>query len=154
MRSGTFDGAGHRRGETVQARVHAEQTDMPLLVRVDTERFCAGVMCRQGRRRCFYVFDTVTNSVVDAPRRSLELGAIKPALEGVFDVRTPTGTVKVTTVFERLKEQLKAYTPEQTEPITSINATTCVGWQGGSPTPGRAPMSARPASRSITTAWR
>lgn len=101
----------------------AEQTDMPLLVRVDSERFLRASDLRAGGADdVFYVFDTVTHTVVEAPKRSLALGGIKPALEGVFDVETRNGTVQVTTVFERLKEQLKAYTPEQTEPITSLKA--------------------------------
>ncbi len=101
----------------------AEQTDMPLLVRLDTEQFLReSDMSPGGEDDVFYVFDTVENRVVEAPKRSLELDEIKPALEGVFDVKTREGTVKVTTVFERVKLQLKDYTPEQTEEITSIKA--------------------------------
>jgi DMSO reductase family type II enzyme molybdopterin subunit len=101
----------------------AEQTDMPLLVRLDTEQFLReSDMSPGGEDDVFYVFDTVENRVVEAPKRSLELDEIKPALEGVFDVKTREGTVRVTTVFERVKLQLKDYTPEQTEEITSIKA--------------------------------
>ncbi len=100
-----------------------EQTDMPFLVRLDTGRFLReSDMSSGGDDDVFYVFDTAKNKVVEAPKRSLELGDIKPALEGVFDVRTHQGTVKVTTVFERLKVQLKGYTPEQTEQTTSVKA--------------------------------
>jgi hypothetical protein len=100
-----------------------EQTDMPLLVRLDTERFLReSDMRRKGADDVFYVFDTVQDKVVEAPKRSLKLGNLEPALEGVFDVETDDGTVKVTTVFERLKVQLENYAPEQTEKITSVNA--------------------------------
>ncbi len=102
----------------------AEQTDMPLLVRLDTGRFLRGSdVHTKGGDDVFYVFDTVQASVVEAPRRSLTLGTIKPALEGVFEVKTGEGTVKVTTVFERLKGQLTDYTPERTEKITGVRAT-------------------------------
>ncbi len=101
----------------------AEQTDMPLLVRLDTELFLRGSDMRPaGEDDVFYVFDMAQNKVVEAPRRSLDLGAIRPALEGVFDVKTREGTVKVTTVFERVKAHLKDYTPEQTETITGVKA--------------------------------
>ncbi len=101
----------------------AEQTDMPLLVRLDTEQFLReSDMSSKGGDDVFYVFDTVKSEVVEAPKRSLELDGVKPALEGVFDVETRAGTVKVTTVFERLKVQLEDYTPEKTEEITSVSA--------------------------------
>jgi DMSO reductase family type II enzyme molybdopterin subunit len=101
----------------------AEQTDMPLLVRLDTERFLRGCdMIQAGADDVFYVFDTVANEVVEAPKRSLKLGDIRPAIEGVFDVTTRDGTVKVTTVFERLKRQLQHYSPTQTEEITGVKA--------------------------------
>jgi DMSO reductase family type II enzyme molybdopterin subunit len=106
-----------------QADFMAEQTDMPLLVRLDTERLLRESDLRpKGDDDVFYVFDTVESKVVEAPKRSLKLGKRKPALEGVFDVETLDGTVKVTTVFERLKVQLEDYTPEQTEKITGVKA--------------------------------
>ena len=90
----------------------AEQTDMPLLVRLDTERFLRESDVRQeGDEDVFYVFDTIEDKVVEAPKRNLKLGDLKPALEGVFDVETRDGTVKVTTVFERLKVQLEGLYP-------------------------------------------
>jgi DMSO reductase family type II enzyme molybdopterin subunit len=101
-----------------------EQTDMPLLVRLDNGRFLRGSDLRaRGGDDVFYVFDTAARRVVEAPRRSLKLGAIQPALEGVFEIETRAGTVKVTTVFERLKVRLAAYPPEQTERITGVQAS-------------------------------
>ncbi len=103
----------------------AEQTDMPLLVRTDTERLLReGDMVSTGADDIFYVFDSVTKKIVAAPKRSLKLGEIKPVLEGIFEAKTHEGhTVKVTTVFERLKQQLQRYAPEQTEAITGVKAT-------------------------------
>ncbi|MBW2400029.1 MAG: molybdopterin-dependent oxidoreductase [Deltaproteobacteria bacterium] len=102
----------------------AEQTDMPLLVRLDNEEFLRkSDMSKEGDDDVFYVFDTAKNRIVEAPKRSLELDELKPALEGVFEVETRDGTVKVTTVFERVKLQLEDYTPEETEKITGADAT-------------------------------
>jgi len=102
----------------------AEQTDMPFLVRLDTERFLRGSdMSSGGADDDFYMFDTVQKKIVPAPKRSLQLDGVKPALEGIFDVKTRDGSVKVTTVFERLKRQLQQYAPEQTEKITGVAAS-------------------------------
>ncbi len=101
----------------------AEQTDMPLLVRLDSEEFLREKdLSRDGDDDVFYIFDTVANEIVEAPKSSLALDDIKPALEGEFEVETLQGAVKVTTVFERLKLQLKDYTPEQTEKIHGVSA--------------------------------
>jgi len=101
-----------------------EQTDMPLLVRLDDRRFLrASDLKPDGADDVFFVFDTAQNGIVEAPRRSLKLGTIKPALEGVFEVETLEGTVRVTTVFEQLKTRLQNYTPEMSEAITGVKAT-------------------------------
>jgi DMSO reductase family type II enzyme molybdopterin subunit len=100
-----------------------EQTDMPFLVRLDNEEFLRETdMTPGGADDVFYMFDTASNKVVEAPRSSLALESLKPALEGEFDVETSAGTVKVTTVFERTRAQLKDYAPEQTESITGVAA--------------------------------
>ncbi len=102
-----------------------EQTDMPLLVRLDNGRLLrAGDLHPQGADDVFYLFDTAGGRVVEAPRRSLALGDLRPALEGTFEVRGHSGTVRVTTVFERLKRQLEGYAPEDTERITGVAAAT------------------------------
>ena len=73
-----------------------EQTDMPLLVRLDTEQFLReSDMRRKGDDDVFYVFDTIENRVVEAPKRNLKLGDLEPALEGVYDVETRDGMVEV-----------------------------------------------------------
>jgi DMSO reductase family type II enzyme molybdopterin subunit len=103
----------------------AEQTDMPLLVRLDSEEFLReSDMSATGDDDVFYVFDSAKNEVVEAPKRSLALDEIEPALEGVFEVETREGTLKVTTVFERLKRQLEDYRPEDTETITNVKAAS------------------------------
>jgi len=102
-----------------------EQTDMPLLVRLDTEEFLReSDMDYFGDEDVFYFYDQAEQEVVEAPKRSLALEDFQPALEGVFTVETRSGPVQVTTVFERLKEQLKDYTPEKTEQITGVKPAT------------------------------
>ncbi|MCP5065731.1 MAG: molybdopterin-dependent oxidoreductase [bacterium] len=99
----------------------AEQTDMPLLVRQDNGEFLRERDVEHfGDDDGFYVFDTVREKIVDAPKRSLALDGIKPALEGVYTVETLSGPVQVTTVFERLKLQLRDYRPEQTQATTGV----------------------------------
>jgi DMSO reductase family type II enzyme molybdopterin subunit len=102
----------------------AEQTDMPLLVRLDNGRFLRGSdLSSRGGDDVFYVFDSVRGRVAETPTRSLALGTIKPALEGVFAAETREGTVEVTTVFERVKAQVADYTPERAEKITGVKSS-------------------------------
>ena len=53
---------------------------------------------------------------------SLRLDGLQPALEGRWTVQTAAGPVEVTTVFQLLKEQLRAYTPERAAEITGVHA--------------------------------
>lgn len=99
-----------------------EQTDMPFLVRLDNDEFLREQdLFEGGKDDHFYVFDTETNKVVQAPRSTLELDGIVPALEGEYELETLSGKVKLTTVFEQIKTLLKDYTPEKTQSITGIN---------------------------------
>jgi anaerobic selenocysteine-containing dehydrogenase len=101
----------------------AEQTDLSFLVRVDDGRFLReSDLVTGGADDVFHVYDSARNEVVAAPRRSLDLGEIRPALEGTFDVEGAQGPVRVTTVFERLKAHLTRYTPEQTAKTTGVGA--------------------------------
>jgi len=91
-----------------------EQTDLPLLVREDTGRFLRQTeVAGQGRDDQFYIYDSSSQTIVEAPRGSLDLGGIQPALEGSFEVTLADGTrVTVTPVFQVLRRQLAEYTPE------------------------------------------
>lgn len=90
-----------------------EQTDLPLLVREDT-----GLMLRQsdlqegGSEEIFYWFDSNTGEIAESGRTTLNLEAVDPALEGSYEAKTLTGTVRVRPVFEKLRERLAEYTPE------------------------------------------
>ncbi len=100
-----------------------EQTDLPLLVRMDNQRFLRASDVDGGRDDQFYWYDEKTESVVEAPRGTLALGKRKPALEGVFKAKLKGGkTVKVTPAFAMLKEMLnRDYTPEKAEKICGSN---------------------------------
>jgi DMSO reductase family type II enzyme molybdopterin subunit len=111
-----------------KAEFIAEQTDLPLLVRADTGKFLRERdLSRSGDEDVFYVFDSATNAIAEAPKRSLALKDLKPALEGTYRVETLTGPVQVTTVFERLKVQLESYLPEDAEATTGVKPAVVRG---------------------------
>ncbi len=91
-----------------------EQTDLPLLVREDTGLFLRGSdMERGGDEEELYLLDT-ERGAVPAPRRTLELGDLRPELEGASEVTLHDGKrVAVRTVYARLREHLASYGPEE-----------------------------------------
>ncbi len=101
-----------------------EQTDLPLLVRTDNQRFLRQTeMAESGRDDQFYVFDTKTGGIVELPRATLDLGEIEPALEGHFEAKLADGsTVEVAPAFQLLKDQLVDYTPEKAAALCGTNA--------------------------------
>ncbi|MBI2918547.1 MAG: molybdopterin-dependent oxidoreductase [Chloroflexi bacterium] len=105
-----------------QADFVREQTDLPLLVRIDSHKFLTQKdMLRGGRDNIFYVFDEASGRVVTAPWKTLALDGIVPALEGEYEVDTLQGKVKVRPVFDLLKEHLKDYTPEAAGQVTGVS---------------------------------
>jgi DMSO reductase family type II enzyme molybdopterin subunit len=95
-----------------------EQTDMPILVRVDNKRFLRkSDLVNGGSDETLYWWDAQAGGLAEVPTRSLALGTIEPALEGTFEVETHAGPVKVQPVFERLKTQVAPYTPEAASKI-------------------------------------
>jgi DMSO reductase family type II enzyme molybdopterin subunit len=92
----------------------AEQTDLPLLVREDTRRFLRQSDLRKGGDEDKLFLHDPTRGVVAAPHRSLALGKLNPSLEGRFEVTLADGSrVTVRPVFDLLREQLEAWTPER-----------------------------------------
>ena len=100
-----------------------EQTDLPFLVRTDTEHFLrAADLVAGGSDEHFYVYDQHAGAVVEAPRASLELGSIDPALSGRYEVSLSDGArVTVTPVFALLREHLEAYAPERAAQICGVH---------------------------------
>ena len=100
-----------------------EQTDLPLLVRLDTRRFLRGSdMEEKGREDQFFWWDARSRGLVEAPRGTLDPGKADPALEGVYTVTLVDGQrVQVTPVFELVKKRLEEYTPEKAAAVCQIN---------------------------------
>ncbi len=102
-----------------------EQTDLPLLLRMDNGRFLSerDVEGEGGRTNQFYHYDSATGVLRKASRGTLKLD-ITPALEGVYAVKLHNGEqVKVHPVFEQLKTHLQDYTPEQASTKSNVPAS-------------------------------
>jgi DMSO reductase family type II enzyme molybdopterin subunit len=91
-----------------------QQTDLPMLVREDTRLYLRGSdLTPGGSDEQLYLHDP-ERGVVPAPRRSLDLGGLRPSLEGSLEVKLADGElVTVRPVFSRVREELAAYTPEK-----------------------------------------
>ena len=99
------------------------QTDLPFLVRSDTRRFLREAdLVAGGSAEQFYFWDTRSGKAVAAPRGTLDLGDIDPALEGTYDVTLADGTqANVTPVFVLLREHLQQYDPESASRICGVH---------------------------------
>ncbi len=115
-----------------QADYIKEQTDLPILVRKDTDKFLReSDLVRGGADNLFYFWDQKTGKVVEVPGcegdgwggRSLALGKIDPALSVEQTVALNDGSeVAVYTVFDRLRIMLgRQYTPEKAAEITGLS---------------------------------
>ncbi|MBW2243974.1 MAG: molybdopterin-dependent oxidoreductase [Deltaproteobacteria bacterium] len=110
------------------ARFVAEQTDLPLLVRSDTRRFLrASDLEAGGDEEGFLVYDRASREIRAAPKESLALEGLDPALAGEYSVATLDGEVKVVPVFELLRDRLRDYSPAAMETVTGVAAGT-VEW--------------------------
>jgi DMSO reductase family type II enzyme molybdopterin subunit len=100
-----------------------EQTDLPLLVRLDTRRFLRASDVDGGRDDQFYWFDTNSSRIVEAPRGTLALGTADPALEGEFEATlADSSRVRVVPAFVLLRELLdREYRPEQGWKVTGVH---------------------------------
>lgn len=99
-----------------------EQTDLPFLVREDNGHFLRESDLKAGGSdETFYIWDS-NKGLTPAPHDGLRLGKIKPKLEGTFQTKTSGGTVKLRTVYERLRAELKDKTPEWAEKQSGLAA--------------------------------
>jgi DMSO reductase family type II enzyme molybdopterin subunit len=101
----------------------SEQTDLPLLVRSDNRRFLRGDdMADGGLDDRFFFWDLSTNGIAPAPRGTLALADVLPALEGSFPVVLADGSrVRVTPVLELLRRKLDDYTPEKASELCGVS---------------------------------
>ncbi len=108
-----------------------EQTDLPLLVRRDSGRFLrqADVEGTEaddadtGGGGAFYLWDA-DRGLTPAPADGLDLGDLDPALEGTFEVELGGATVRVSPVFELLRDELADKTPAWAQQQSGLNADT------------------------------
>jgi len=117
-----------------QADYIKEQSDLPLLVRTDTQRLLrANELARLDQSSAggdrFLVWDEATNAVAiapgsgsgDGPPATLRLGALRPMLEGSWRLDGLDGDIEVTTVFELVKLRAARHSPDLASDITGIH---------------------------------
>ncbi|MDH5736985.1 MAG: molybdopterin-dependent oxidoreductase [Gammaproteobacteria bacterium] len=102
------------------------QTDLPLLVNKKTRRFIRGNnMDEDSEEDQFYWWDEKSGAMVKAPRDTLNLGEIEPALEGSWNIEMLGGeSVEVTTVWGLLINRLADYVPEKATDDCGVNPET------------------------------
>jgi len=105
------------------------QTDLPFLVRKDNKRFLRqSDMEKGGKDGAFYTWDESSGGLAlmpgtwDSKERTTDLGGVRPALEGSWDVTLRNGArVTVETVFSRVKRMvMDHYSPEQASKICTV----------------------------------
>lgn len=95
-----------------------EQSDFPLLVRKDTRLFLReSDLEADGAEDVFYFFDRSSGKIREAPKSTLKLGDLDPALEGEYTIETLDGDVAVEPVFALFRRHVAAYTPEAVSEI-------------------------------------
>ncbi len=103
-----------------------EQTDFPLLIRMDTKKFLRETdLTGGGLEDQMYFWDPATNAPVKAPRGTLALPC-DPALEGTYTVTLNDGKrVEVRPGFGVYKEILdRDYTPEKASELCGVHPDT------------------------------
>jgi DMSO reductase family type II enzyme molybdopterin subunit len=102
-----------------------EQTDLTLLVRTDSGRFLRQCDLQEGGSdSIFYMFDVCTGQIVEAPR-TLDLGALEPALDGSYRATLVDGAdVEVVPAFVLLRRRLEGYEPEDASALCGVHPDT------------------------------
>jgi len=112
--------------DVIDAAYLREQTDLPFLVRTDTQRFLRQADLEAGGSDdVFYVWDEVTGRIAEAPGTrgsggSLALDTLVPSLTGRHIVATLAGELAVVPVLDLLRARLAAYDPAHVEAITGV----------------------------------
>ena len=100
-----------------------EQTDLALLVRRDNDKFLRESDLREGGSDDqFFVYDARASAVAEAPRGTLDLGAVDAALDGTYEVRLRDGAAaRVSPVLELVRARLDEYTPEKASTMCGVH---------------------------------
>jgi len=100
-----------------------EQTDLALLVRKDNRRFLrASDLEEGGSDQQFYLLDSRTDQLAAAPRGTLSLADVDPALSGSCTVTVRDGQiVEVVPAMELLVERLRDYIPEMASKTCGVH---------------------------------
>jgi len=108
----------------VNAAFVKEQTDLPLLVRTDTQCFLKQADVEAAGRSDYHMlWDAADDKLTAAPFKTLALGAVDPVLDVKRKIRLKDGTaVEVRSVFSLLRDRLAAYTPEAAAPMCGVSA--------------------------------
>ncbi|MFZ0245653.1 molybdopterin-dependent oxidoreductase [Candidatus Binatus sp.] len=99
-----------------------EQTDLPVLVRMDNQQFLRASDLTEGAdMEQFFAIDSATGKPEPLPKGTLAM-PFDYALEGNWKVTLKDKKqVEVTTVFELLKKRVAEYTPEKVHEISGIH---------------------------------
>ncbi len=111
---------------SINAAFVKEQTDLPMLVRLDNKRFLReSDIVEEGADDQFFFINSKTGRRVKAPLATLALGDLDPALEGSVNVTLLDGT-RVTAVpgFQLLREELEEYAPEKASKVCDVHPDT------------------------------
>ena len=101
-----------------------EQTDLPLLVRTDTGASCAAPRSTMGDRDDqFFWYDSESRQAVPAPRGTLAMGDVDPALEGTFKVKLANGTEVEVRARLRAAHRVARRTTRRRRPPRSARST-------------------------------
>ena len=101
------------------------QTDLPLLVRTDTGRFLRARDMKSGGGEDHFFFWDENDGLRDAPRATLRLDGLEPALRGRWTVQLADGSsVEVVTVLSLLEVRLADYVPERADVVCGVAPST------------------------------
>lgn len=99
-----------------------EQSDMALLVRMDTKKFLHAADVFEGANAERFVFQEESGKLREAPFRSLDLDGLVPNLDVQTEVTLLNDeTVEVRSVFSMLKDRLEPYTPEAAADLCGVS---------------------------------
>jgi anaerobic selenocysteine-containing dehydrogenase len=118
-------------GGLYQKRFVQEQTDLPLLVRKDNGRFLRGNEVYEGEREDqFFWWDVSSGTLASAPRHTLAIMGVDPALEGSYSVGWNSGKYYHGDLMERSMALLLGLTGNWGKKGTGTRSWAIMGMDG------------------------